>query len=317
MKKNVLFRSGSNNFNSPVVVITGACRSGKTLLGNLLATCPEVEYADEPWTGMVLPMAVDSGKIEKEFASSIFSAYFFELFCDLILLRRANFRRKDLSSIWTKKTAEEIDLRLNKLGTRGEVLTFLKSNNSTLLVTLSECAPFADFILAALNHAQMIHVVRNPFDVAWDVLEKKWFSDEQLLSPLNATLYSAITISRQTWYLPWWVNEGEEEFFVKLSDYERSLYYWCSLMDKGLEAFQSCESKEILVLYENLVSHTEHEFNRVISYLGFTRGKLADQMIEGVKSNHKERITPKIDKNILDWTNELNRKIGVSCEHSG
>lgn len=316
MKKNILFRSGSNNFSSPIVVITGACRSGKTLLGNLLATCPEVEYADEPWTGMLLPMAANSGKIEKEFASSMLSAYLFELLCDLVLLRRANFRRKDLSSIWTKKTAEEIDQRLNNLDTRGEVLAFLKSNNSTLLVTLSECAPFADFILAALKQARMIHVVRNSFDVAWDVSEKKWFSDEQLLSPINATLYSSITLSGQTWHLPWWIDEGDEELFVKLSDYERSLYYWCSLVDKGLETFQSCESKEILVLYENLVSQTEREFNRVTSHLGFTRGKLTDQMIEGVRPNNKERISPNIDKNILDWANKLSQKIGTLCEHS-
>jgi hypothetical protein len=308
-KKNLLFYSKGNNLKFPIAVISGVCRSGKTLLGNLIATCPEVEYADEPWTGMALPMAANSGKIENEFASSMLLAYFFELFNDLILLRNANFRRKDQSSIWTKKTPEEIDLRLNDLNTRNDVINFAKSNRSTLVVTLAECSPFVNFILSAINQAQMIHVVRNGFEVAWDISEKNWFSDEQLLSPINAQLYSPLDMERRTWYLPWWVDEGEEKKFLKLSNFERSLYYWCSLMKKGLEAFQSCNNKGILVRQEDLLTNPENEFKRVVSYLGFSQGKLSTQMLEKIKPLKNNKAIPKIDQKILDTANNLNQKI--------
>jgi hypothetical protein len=309
VNKKLLFYSKGNSFKFPLAVISGVCRSGKTLLGNLIATCPEVEYADEPWTGMVLPMAANSGKIEKEFASSMLSAYFFELFNDLILLRNANFRRRDLSSIWTKKTSEEIDLRLNNLNTRNDVINFSKSNRSTLVVTLAECSPFVDIILSAINRAQMVHVVRNGFDVAWEVSEKHWFSDEQLANPINAQLYSPLDLEGRTWYLPWWVDEGEEKKFLKLTNFERSLYYWCSLMTKGLEAFRSCKNKEILVRYEDLVTNPEHEFNRVISYLGFSQGKLSTQMLKKIKPLENDKTLPKIDPVILDTANKLNQQI--------
>ncbi|CAI2717019.1 sulfotransferase [Nitrospina watsonii] len=316
MREDVFFRSGANQLDFPVVVITGACRSGKTLLGNLLATCPEVEYAEEPWPARTLLMAVSSRKMEREFASSMFSTYLFELYCDLILLREANFRRQDLSSIWTKKTPEEIDWRLNNLNVRNDVLAFLKNKNPTLLVNLPECALFADFIFASLIQVQIIHVVRNSFDVAWDVSEKKWFSNEQLLSPLHANLYSAKTLAGQTWYIPWWVDEGEEESFVKLSDYERGLYYWCSLVETGLEAFQACGSREIMVCYEDLVADPDREFNRVISCLGFSRGKLTGQMIGRVKKpDGKEKPSQKINNSVLDRIEKINQKIGTLCEH--
>ncbi|SVC77282.1 uncharacterized protein METZ01_LOCUS330136, partial [marine metagenome] len=174
-KNNLFFYSTGDKLKYPIAVISGVSRSGKTLLGNLIATCPEAEYADEPWTGMALTIAANSGKIEKEFVSSMLSAYFFELFNDLVLLRNVNFRRKDQSSIWTKKTPEEIDMRLNNINTRSDVINFSKNNRSTLVVTLAECSPFVNIISSATNQAQMIHVVRDGFEVAWDVSEKNWF----------------------------------------------------------------------------------------------------------------------------------------------
>jgi hypothetical protein len=93
----------SNSYEFPVAVITGVCRSGKSLLGNILATCQEVEYAEEPWAAMSFPLAISKGNMNKEFSATWLNSYIVELFSELILLRSANFRHQDLSSIWTKK----------------------------------------------------------------------------------------------------------------------------------------------------------------------------------------------------------------------
>jgi hypothetical protein len=277
----------------------------------MLATCSNVEYADEPHTGMLLPMVSQTGKVEIEFAGEWLAIYFCELFNDLLLLRRANFRPNDLSSIWTKKTPHEIFERLTKINTRTEVKQYVNENGSVLVVTLSECMPFIKFILQALPDAKIVHVVRNGYDVALEVEAKRWFSNEQLLSPMNAQLYTPFQFSGSTWYLPWWVNDGEEHYFLSLSEYERCLYYWCSLMEKSFEAFQKCNCGEILVRYEELVTSPQQEFDRVSKFLGLVPGTLSSMKIAEVIHSNKSGIpiTP-IDTKIERRIQLINAKGG-------
>ena len=294
----------------PVVVVTGVCRSGKTLLGNLLGTCPKAEYADEPHTGMLLPMVASTGKIETKIAAGWLAANFSELFNDLLLLRRANFRPKDLSSIWTKKHPLEIFERLNNLNTRTDALQYANNNNSTLLVTLSECAPFIEFIRRALPCSRFVHVMRNGYDVAQDVAAKGWLSDKQLNNPMNAQLYTSIQRKGLTWHMPWWVDDDEHDYFLSLTEYERGIYYWCSLMEKGLNAFQSCDYGEIPVHYQDLVAKPQQEFNRVTQCLGFEPGPLTHTKIEEIKPMIF-RSPPIIDASIKKRLQILTTKMGV------
>lgn len=299
-----------NQQSFPVVVITGVCRSGKTLLGNLLATCPQVEYADEPHTGMLLPMIASTGKIETEFAARWLAASFSELFNDLLLLRAANFRPRDLSSIWTKKPPKEIFDRLNNLNTRADAMKYMKENKSSLVVTLSECAPFVEFIRKALPDSKFVHVVRNGYNVARDVVAKKWFSDEQLINPVNTQLYTSIYHNGSTWYLPWWIDDEEHEYFLRLTEYDRCVYYWCVLMEKGLNAFQSDNYGEVQVSYEEFVAKPHQELMRISEYLGFSPGLLTNTMVSDIKPEIVDLPSPVIDSTLKKRLDKLNSIIG-------
>lgn len=302
---------GINNLYFPVTVITGVCRSGKTLLGNLLATCSNVEYADEPYTAMMLPMVAYTEKLDLEFAKGWLASYLAELFNDLILLRRANFRPEDLSSIWTKKPPVEIFERLTRINTRDEAARYAKENGSKLIVILSECMPFVGFILEAIPGVKIVHVVREGHAVARDVERKKWFSDGQLLNPKMAQLYRPYSYSGATWYLPWWVDHGEEDYFLSLSDYERGLYYWCSLMAKGLMALRECVGNEILVRFEDLVASPQQEFNRIIESLGLVPGSLSNMKISEIRpiSRHVT-LLPANDLELQKRVQEILHKVG-------
>lgn len=307
--KNAYFYSGGQTLYFPIVVITGVCRSGKTLLGNILATCPQVEYADEPWTAMQLPGIVASGNLNEEFASSMLETYFCELFNDLVLLRRANFRHNDLSSIWTKKTPLEMFERLSRINSRSDVVKFAKENQSMLLLTLSESTPFIELVCKAARKPKIIHVVRNGFDVGHEVTAKGWFTNERLFSPSMAVLYTIYKYNRdgQTYYLPWWVSEGEEDYFLELSEYERGVYYWCSLMEKSLVALRSCTCSSLTVYYENLVMNPQTEFERIRSFLGLTSGSFTATKIAEITGRDKfSRPNTCIDRILLDRLQTLN-----------
>lgn len=293
----------------PLVVITGVCRSGKTLLGNILATCQEAEYSDEPYTPMLLPMIVKSGKIDQEFAVRWMGAILSELFNDLLLLRAGNFRPGDLSSIWSKKSPEEISNRLINLQTRKDAADYAKQNNSQLVVTLSECIPFIDFLIKAMPKAKIVHVVRDPYNVAADVVKKKWFSDEQLKNPLMAQLYCLFNNSGSTWHLPWWVNDEEYDYFLQLGEFERGVYYWWSLVDKGLQAVDAAGCREILVRYEDMIRQPQQVFDHLFELVDLTPGSLTDQKLQEIRSDHISLIPQRIDHTLENRINITKEKL--------
>jgi hypothetical protein len=267
------------------------------LLGNLLATCSHVEYADEPYTGMLLPMAAHSGKVDRQFAVDWLSTYFGELFHDLVLLRRANFRPHDLSSIWSKKPPAEIFERLNGLRSRDEVSRHVASHGTSLLVTLSESAPFLDIVSEALPAAKIVHVVRDGFEVAAAVLEKGWFADAALRRPTIAQLFTPVERHDGLWHVPWWVDAGDEQAFIEMAEADRCAYYWCSLMEKGRGRLRAGAGLEGLVVrYESLVRNPRQEFHRAASFLNARPGPLTEvrlgEIVERADRSLVDRISP-------------------------
>lgn len=112
------------------------------------------------------------------------------------------------------------------------------------------------------------------------------------------------------------VNNGEEYYFLSLSEYERGLYYWCSLMDKGLESLQKCDCGEILVRYEELVATPQQEFDRVYKFQGLASGTLSSMKIAEVMSNKKSGIpVTTIDIEIKKRVQLINAKVGfLKCK---
>jgi len=293
----------------PVLTITGTCRSGKTLIGKLLGTCNQTEYADEPYTCMMLPMIVKSGKINEEFAIGWMRANIRELFNDLVHLRSVNFRSEDLSSIWSMKSPEEIFARMTSIKTRGDASAFAKRNNSHLVVTLSESMPFIEFIIKAIPHIKFINVVRDPFAVAKDLVAKKWFSDEQLKNPLMAQLYCVHEHLGSNWYMPWWVDDEEHEYFIKLSEYDRGMYYWWSLMNKGLKSIYSTKCDMIQISYEELIKNPKYVFENLINILNFSPGPLTYQKLSEVRSEDYTNLRISIDQELENRILKLKEKI--------
>jgi hypothetical protein len=314
MSKDVFFHLDRARHTFPVGVILGVCRSGKTTLTSVLATCQQAESADEPWTAMQLPMVARHGHLEETLAAGWLRAYMCELFNELVLLRRANFRPNDLSSVWTKKVPSEILNRLCTLHSRTDVERYAEENGSTLLLTLAECAPFADIILAACPHAKLIHVVRNGFDVANDVCQKQWLSDEQLIAPRNVQLYRRVEHEEKIYFLPWWVDPSDSVYFIGLTEYERALYYWCSLTEKGLKTLNACSCNDFIVRYEEFVVDPKATFLRVAEFLEFRPGAMTESALAAVAKRTKMMHAEVYDKSLYSRVQALNVRLKVESD---
>jgi len=282
------FSSAPMHYDFDAAIVTGVCRSGKTTLCNLLATCKNVENADEPWTAKIIPLLTGLGLIDDVAGKQIFMSFITELMNDMILLRRANFRPGDLSSIWLQKNHIEIFNRLTELKTREDVKIFKDKNSPLLLLNLTEVMPFVDFFFNTVSDISMIHVVRNGRDVAYDALGKRWFSDHQLNKPRKALPYITYKHNDLILQLPWWVSPGDEELFLSYSEYDRCIYYWCQNIQSTLlnVNLSSNNSKFMTVRYEDIMSDSRETFHNVGAFLKITPTPLSDIALADLDARH-------------------------------
>ncbi len=265
--------AGTNHMDFRVAIITGVCRSGKTLVGQLLGSMRNVEHIDEPWLPMMLPVMQGKALIDREVARTLLRSFTEELFHDMILLRNANFRPQDLSSIWVRKGAPEIFSRLVNLHSRDDVQRYVRENNSVLLYNLAEVMPYLSFLIEVFPHCKIIHVVRNGLDVALSITDKQWFSDAQLKNPRNNLLFREYRSAdgAKRYYLPWWLQEEDSESFLNMGNFGRGLCYWRSLLEQSREQIKQLKAKKpqiyCEVKYEELVRDPAHVLDDLADFL--------------------------------------------------
>lgn len=261
------------HMNFRVAIITGVSRSGKTLLGQLLGSMRNVEHVDEPWLPMMLPVMQGKGLIDREVANMLLRSFTEELFNDTILLRRANFRPRDKSSIWTCKGVQEIFFRLVSLHSRDDVRQYVRENDSVLLYNLAETVPYLSFFIETFPHCKIVNMIRNGPDVALATAGKRWFSDTQLKNPRNNQLFRAYQSTDGTgqYYLPWWLQEEDSELFLSMGDFARGLCYWRSLLEQSQDQITELKAAHPHVYseikYEELVRSPACVLNNIAAFL--------------------------------------------------
>lgn len=271
-----------------VVIVTGTSRAGKTLLARTLATFENVEWIEEPYSLLTLPVECGMGMLDKIDASRWIRAICKEMFIDCVLLRNANFRPDDQSTIWNFKDASEIFHRLKVLGSRADVARHIEEKKTVFVLGLPDIFPFLDLFQAAFPQLKVVHVIRDGRKVADAVAGKQWLSDENLKHPQrNSCFYH--TDQFPDLYFPWWIPEEDTEKFVGYTDYERALYYWSQILLYNSFAEKEKETDNYQILkYEELVHNIEHVVCRMESYIGKKRTAKTSDWIE--------RIDPELDQ---------------------
>jgi hypothetical protein len=220
---------------SKIVIVTGAARSGKSTISNILGSCQNVEHIEEPFPLMVLPILAGNGDIAEDLAIRLFRTSLVEILNDRILMRNANFRPSDMSSIWSQKPIKEIINRVIVTETRQDVMEHLSADPTTLVLNLTDTLPYCDFFWKAIPDCQVIHVLRGGLGVAQEVTDRGWFSDDQLIKPAEAYPLKVYTMNNTDYHLPYWVETGSEDNFVESSLFIRSLYYWRRLLGLAID----------------------------------------------------------------------------------
>lgn len=251
-----------------ILIITGPCRVGKTTLGTYLARNTGIEFLDEPWVPLVLPQILLSSTPVTNIAHSFFYAYFKELCNEMVLLRRANFRPNDASSIWKTKNLSHILSRMIDLKTRADVHHYINEQDTIFIFSLPEITPFVPFFFEALPTLRIIHMSRSCNEVALEIEKKKWFSDEQLRLPKNSQPFRLYT-KEVNYYMPWWLEAYDYDLFLEMPDLERGMLYWeyfIAMAQRLFEDKDKYDNKLMNVNFEYFINNKEKASKEIINF---------------------------------------------------
>jgi hypothetical protein len=163
------------------IVITGAGRSGTSVLGRLISTLNAVKYHYEPPMVWMLAGLLSMKVLEPSVAEWLLRYYLHEeLLCESASGRRANLRPMDESLVLNAIPWHELISRMVSVRTRNDAIRLILEKKLRLAIKSPSIIDAVPFIAGALPKAQFIVIVRRGHDVVRSVLNKGWLSDEGL-----------------------------------------------------------------------------------------------------------------------------------------
>lgn len=148
----------------------------------------------------------------------------------------------------------------------------------------------------ALPGAPIVHIHRDGRDCA-DSLVRKYdtLTDEKLSSLRSNEAPLGRKVDHR--YVPWWVAEGEEDTFLALNPYLRSVWMWREIVRRCNDFFSlpdvQSSGRVLLVSYEELMADPQGIGAGVVAHIGHessgrVRKRLSDAHMKSVGA-HKRR----------------------------
>ena len=301
-------RLGTDTVDRKIILITGTSRAGKTLLSKTLGSYANVEWIEEPYAISNLIILRGLGRIDEDLFRKMFTYYVHEMTVENILLRNANFRPDDLSSIWNYKSASDIFYRMHTLKSRTDVDEYIKKVNPYFILDIPDILPFTDLIKPICDDITVINVVRNGFDVADDCYRKGWYAeDDTQLADNN------IFMEYNGHKLPWWVRKGEEEGYLNSELYEKGLIYWLNIQSCRNESEPNASPYDLYIRYEDMVDDLERVLADIEEKLNISRTTITEDVSRQIVSRYTEPLKYRDEKYShydSELFNETMRKFG-------
>ena len=267
-------------FRRGAVLSVGAARSGKTTLGQLMASFEGVDHLDEYWPLMSGAAALAQGIYDENAFALSANAAIAEARNDNMLLRAANFRPRDESSVWATTPVREIVYRLTFLQTRQSAAELIADERRLLVLGATDCIHRIQAFTRSFSWSQILIVIRHPLDVAFGASQRGWFSDEVLEVPnenMPTSLVSAKDFpgrnsrSAAALYLPWWLRQEDYLAFVESDELSRGLMYWKALHVDNAQLADAQASGLTVIRFDDIVARPLE----VVRQLPFMDGRVA------------------------------------------
>lgn len=238
-------------------IILGCPRSGTTFLVECLKALPKSEVV----SGNLFPVPL-AHIVNQNLAPEITTALMFSLEFSIKDYLESISSAKTLALYrWFTRSMSNLELIHSLLGKR-QIRHFIYKE------------PFLAFApqytYDALPNCQIIHIYRDGRDCA-DSLIRRYdvLTDQKLMSLTTAEAPLGRKYDHR--YVPWWVDEGQEEEFLDCTPYLRAVWMWKEMVKRCNQHFSRLDVKNsgrvMLLKYEDLVQYPEKLGEEVVHHI--------------------------------------------------
>jgi hypothetical protein len=293
---NSMYKNYKNEKVNHAILISGSARSGTTIVGKLIHSFKNVEYAFEPPLLFSLFSMIDY--IDKEQWMKLYEEYLYEdFFLNAISGRNINVNRSDDSSIYSVKSADEIKSRLQNSIRHNDAEVIGKTR--VIAYKMPDIVPYIPNMLELYPGTRVVMVRRSAMETINSIIKKKWFSDKNLSSSSELIKGKGVNI-----FVPFWVDNLDSEKWINMTELDRCAYYYIRV--------SSNIQNSIELQYENFVQNPYESAKDLAIKLGLEFGEKTQDIIDSIKPSIKARdnniinkISPELRQAVIKSTNNL------------
>lgn len=295
------------------IVVTGAPRSGTSLLGKLVSTLEGIEYHFEPPMVWGLSALLSMKALSPEVASVLLQLHLHE---DLLLEsahgRKANLRPGDDSLVLNSIHWPELLSRWQNIRNRDDAINYIADRKLRLAFKMPSVMDAIPFFDATLPESQFIVIMRDGRDVVKSIIKKRWLSDEGLKN--NYWPFKIVNGNK----VPHLVEDSMVGEWVKMNEATRACYLWRRDAEFAIQAKNSGLGNRLHILsYEELRQNPDAIMDELAQFLSTQATNLTKLGIMSVRPMADKTGDVKnydflggVEANELKKFNELNAAWG-------
>jgi hypothetical protein len=290
------------------VLITGAPRSGTTLLGKLVGSLERLEYHFEPPSLYMLGAAAAAGELPMPLAQQLLTVYL----CEDLLLESAhgrgvNLRPTDDSQVLHRLQWGELHERWHQVGNRAEAIAFCQHHELRLALKMPNLFDALELMRHTMDGLKIVVSVRNGVDVIRSIVHKGWVGDDSLKRDLWPYAPHTGHVA-----VPYWVPEVYRQRWVTMNMTSRATLMWTVHAALGLAQRGKADVYE--VRYEELVASPWQVLEQLFAWLGHSPTLHTRRWIESIHPPRQVNDLPSIeasdDPDLAQWFDQVNQAWG-------
>ena len=270
-----------NKITQKCIWVAGPSRSGTTLVGKILGSCKNVEYAFEPETLYSLLVTID--KIKKNYWKLLYDTYVSEdLFFNIINGRKISLKKKDNSFYLKYKLKKDLNNKLNLNLKRRDFDNFIKVKNLKYVIKLPEITKYLVRLEKIYPKNKFIIMKRNYGNTIISMVRRGWFkyNDKNISSKFPMQRHNNRVY-------PHWLDKKYFNSWTKFNEYEKAAIYLMS------ERYYTKKVKNKIVLeYEKILQNPKKKIMSIIQKLGLYPSKITFDLISQIEVS---KINEKVD----------------------
>jgi hypothetical protein len=266
---------------SQAIFLTGAMRTGTTMMARLVGSFAGTEiFIEPPLCYVLLPLIED---LPREQWQLLFEAALYED-CLLPALagRNLNLNKADLTHILTMKEPSDVEARQRTPHKHRDLVE--ASLQSRIAFKIPEMTHLAGTLSGYYPQMKMLATVRQPESVVASILIKGWFDDSTLTGP---SLKWPLKSDRK-FNFPFWLEPKYESDWKTMTPIDRCCLAYIHQYDKVDAA-----TFNLIIDYDRFVQDAKSDLGKICDFFGMNFGPKTDSLLGDIREPKKDRT--------LDW----------------